>query len=723
MARSNRNRLAKQHNVQVSQLAGTNNLPSFPHITAKLLDMLDEPGVTVSELAEVIKLDPALSLNIMRLAQDRSSQIVPNVVDAASLIGRDTLAHLVRWSSTLDVFDTYSFCSPGDLTRFWAHSVKCAFLAEQLGREIGLHDSQGAFLAGLLHDIGKLILLTHYPTKYKLQFSAGNTDNRRGDEEEDLIVDEHATVGAELVRRWRHHSLLADSIHYHHHPADAVALAFPLVKVVYAANLLAKVEPLDETSFSSPELRMLELSSAQLERASGSAFKSYEETTATLGVDLTTAVKDASQAPPSHTDAHAAVTGHVRDTSLLATLSYGLLNAEEADEVIRLVEQTLHGHFDIDRVVFFLVDDEGQSLQAHGQCCSHEEELTIPLSHEKCSAVLALREERPVECFVVGGDPDISIIDEQIVRFLEKDGVVCLPMVVEGEPVGTIVLGADSSDRTALSGQKQFLDRLGKYAAHALKRCRARRGTEVPHQHDAVKSVVTLTRRAVHEVNNPLGIINNYLAVLGRKLAEHDIAHDEIRIISEEITRIKNILATLVESSKNAAVAMEPVDLNALLSDLLRLMKDDLSLHNSIHVHSNLSSSLPKTMTDKDILKQAIINLLKNSAEALSDGGNIHIETEFVAGESHENGDGKAKLIIRDDGPGIPEEVRAQLFQPFVTSKAQHEGLGLSIAHGLIKQLRGTITCDPVADSGTQFTICLPVARPDAVSHPEGASE
>jgi signal transduction histidine kinase len=118
-------------------------------------------------------------------------------------------------------------------------------------------------------------------------------------------------------------------------------------------------------------------------------------------------------------------------------------------------------------------------------------------------------------------------------------------------------------------------------------------------------------------------------------------------------------------------------------------------------------------LTDKDVLKQAVLNLLKNSAEALTDGGNIHVETEFVPGdkENHvDNGNGRAKLTIRDDGPGIPESVRDQLFQPFVTSKASHEGLGLSIAQGLIQQLHGTISCDPAAESGTQFTIWLPVA-------------
>jgi signal transduction histidine kinase/HD-like signal output (HDOD) protein len=713
MARQSRNSNAKPHNAQVSQLAGTNSLPSLPHITADLLDKLACSDVSVSELADVIKLDPALSLNVMRLAQDRSSQAVPDVANAARLVGRDTLANLVRWSSTLDVFDTYSFCSPGDLTEFWAHSMKCALLAEHLGRELEFHDPDGAFLAGQLHDIGKLLLLTYYPTKYKLRFSGSADGRQKKADPDDLVGDEHASMGAALVRRWRHHSLLADAVFYHHHPADAVARAFPLVKLVYAANLLAKADSPDKELLTRPEMGMLELSSTQLERAVDTAFSSFRKTAAGLNIDLPIAFKDASQAPPSHTDAHAAVTGHVRDTSLLATLSYGLLNAREANDVLHLVEQTLHGHFDIDRVVFFLIDRESDTLEAHGQCCSYVGELSVPLSNDSCSPVLALNKEHAVDCFVTSGNSKISIMDEQIVHFLGKEGVVCLPMVVDGAPVGTIALGINRADRAVLSGQQQLLDRLSKHAARALLNCQKQSALEVPQQQDRVESVITLTRKAVHEANNPLGIIKNYLSVLARRMAEQNIEHDEIRIIGEEIARIRNILAALVKSSKEVAVTMAPVDLNAMVDDLVRLMKQDLSEQNGIQIHSRLSSSLPMALTDKDVLKQAVLNLLKNSAEALTDGGNIHVETEFVPGdkENHvDNGNGRAKLTIRDDGPGIPESVRDQLFQPFVTSKASHEGLGLSIAQGLIQQLHGTISCDPAAESGTQFTIWLPVA-------------
>jgi putative nucleotidyltransferase with HDIG domain len=721
MARITHNPAVKLHTPLVSPVAGTDNLPTLPQITARLLDALAKPNIAVSELADIIKLDPALSLNVMRLAQsnaERSSQTVSGVADAAQLIGRDAIAHLVRWSSTLDVFNTFSFCSPGDLTDFWAHSVKSALLAEGLAREINYHDPSGAFLAGLLHDIGKLLLLSYFPTKYKLQFSNGAVDEEPLVPNENLFDDDHASAGAALVRRWRSCSLTADAIHYHHHPAEAVAQAFPLVKVVYVANLLATADPHDSAVLDRTEVRMLEMSSERLVNTVDSANSAFNELSAGLGIDLATADTSFKKTPASYTDAHASVTDHVRDASLLGALAHSLLHAEDTNEALQLVEQALHAHFDVDRVMFVLVDSSGKTLEARGQPAEDQGTLTIPLSATACSPVLALTRQHALDSFGTNKGSDYSIVDDQIIHLLGREGMFCIPMIVDNESVGTMILGVDKADLANLSGQKKLLDRLSRCAASAVRQLQSQLSQGSSAQQDSLQSVLALTRRTVHEINNPLGIINNYLSVLGKRLAKQDVAHDEIRIIKEEILRVRDILATLARSSKEASVSLMPVDLNAVLSDLLALMKEDLTEHRGIQIHSHLSPSLPNALADRDILKQAIINLLTNSAEALPDGGNIHVETSFApedgsvhhlwAGSSN-NRSGTAQLIIRDDGPGIPETIRSRLFQPFVSSKDGHEGLGLSIVHTLVERLNGTISCDPGPNSGTQFTICLPV--------------
>ena len=722
MARNVRKHAVKQNNALVSQVAGINNLPSLPNITARLLNTLAEPNVAVSDLADIIRLDPALSIKVMQLAQSiakTSSQPVPDVAKAAQLVGIDSVAQLVRWSSTLDVFNTFSFCSPRDLTDFWSHSVKCALLAEGLAQELDFHDQSSAFLSGLLHDVGKLLLLTYFPTKYKPRFSKRAESEEQSGPKESLFDDDHASAGAGLVRRWQHHSLTADAILYHHHPSEAVAGAFPLVKIVFVANLLAKTDTIDQATQDCPEIRLLELSGAQIEKTVDSAVRTLEDLSASLGIDLSTEATNSTKAPAAYTEAHTVVANHVRDTSLLGTLAHSLLYADDDTDVLRLIEQALHAHFDIDRVVFLLIDGNETTLEAHGRFCDHIGDLTIPLSCTACSPVLALTQRQVLDSFATDNGSERSIMDDQIVHLMGGEGMLCLPMIVDERPVGIIVLGIDRADLANLSAQKKLLDRFSRHAAQAIRKRRLQPPPGSAGRQDTLQSVVTLTRQAVHEVNNPLGIINNYLTVLGRRLAEHDIAHDEIRIVREEITRIRNILATLAESSRKTSVSLEPVDLNGVLSDLLILMKEDLTEHRGIQVHSKLSPSVPKTLTDKDILKQAVVNLLKNSAEALPDGGNIHVETAYAPengadheapNTSHDQRNGTAKLIIRDDGPGIPEHVRARLFQPFVTSKSGHEGLGLSIVHKLVEQLNGTISCDKQTNSGTQFTICLPVA-------------
>jgi len=381
MARITHNPAVKLHTPLVSPVAGTDNLPTLPQITAKLLNGLAKPNTEISELAGIIKLDPALSLNVMRLAQsiaERASQTVSDVADAAQVIGRDKMAHLVQWSSTLDVFNTFSFCSPSDLTAFWAHSVKSALLAEGLAREIRYHDPGGAFLAGLLHDIGKLLLLSYFPTKYKLQSLHGTVTEEPLVTNESLFDDDHASAGAALVRRWRSHSLMADAIQYHHHPAQEVTHAFPLVKVVFVANLLAKADPRDSATLESTEISMLELSTEQLNHTVDSANNALNELSADYGIDLSPADTNFTKTPAPYSDAHASVTDHVRDASLLGALAYSLLHAEETNDALQLVEQALHAHFDVERVMFVLVDSSGRTLEARGQPVENQGRLTIP---------------------------------------------------------------------------------------------------------------------------------------------------------------------------------------------------------------------------------------------------------------------------------------------------------------------------------------------------------
>ena len=163
----------------------------------------------------------------------------------------------------------------------------------------------------------------------------------------------------------------------------------------------------------------------------------------------------------------------------------------------------------------------------------------------------------------------------------------------------------------------------------------------------------------------------------------------------------------------------ELLDINALFSDIITILQKSHMAGSNIKVHQNLDPSLPSFNMDKNRLKQVFINLIKNATEALTLGGNIYISTRFASdsfvNETSQDKDvdsGYVEIMLRDDGPGIPDTLKSRLFEPFITSKgAGHAGLGLSIVYNTVKELKGTIICESDTKKGATFKILLPVQQ------------
>jgi signal transduction histidine kinase len=215
-----------------------------------------------------------------------------------------------------------------------------------------------------------------------------------------------------------------------------------------------------------------------------------------------------------------------------------------------------------------------------------------------------------------------------------------------------------------------------------------------------------------------LSIIKNYLQVLGMKMADAGLDHDEIRIVNEEITRVGQLLKQLTAFSAKEAPTLQLTDINALLSDLLTLTTDALLSKAKIQVSVDLDPNLPAIAADPNGLKQVFINLIKNAAEAMAgSGGNLEIRTRHLSpvlgGKAIHGEAGTRKyveILFRDDGPGIAESIKEKLFDPYVSTKSGfHAGLGLSVVYHTIQSLHGTITCDSAPGKGTLFLIELPV--------------
>jgi signal transduction histidine kinase len=213
------------------------------------------------------------------------------------------------------------------------------------------------------------------------------------------------------------------------------------------------------------------------------------------------------------------------------------------------------------------------------------------------------------------------------------------------------------------------------------------------------------SRRVVHEVNNPLSIIKNYLSVLDAKLARHEPVTGEMSILNEEIDRVGQLVGSLADLQPMDA-GPRPADAAKVASDVVRLFRATAFVPASVEIVLSMPEGASWIEGDADILKQILVNLVKNAVEALLEtGGRIEI-----ASRGHVNRERRLylELVVSDTGPGLSRDVLANLFSAVKSTKpGAHHGLGLSIVHSLVKKLHGDISCRS-GHTGTSFEILLP---------------
>jgi len=220
------------------------------------------------------------------------------------------------------------------------------------------------------------------------------------------------------------------------------------------------------------------------------------------------------------------------------------------------------------------------------------------------------------------------------------------------------------------------------------------------------KFVITgrIARVIAHEVRNPL---TNILLAVSQFKEEDDVAASEdsllyTDIIERNCTRINQLITELLHSTRMIELHMAPQGINELIEKALALSQDRLQL-NEIKVERTLVSPDVMINADEEKVVIAFLNIIINAIEAMVPGkGILTITTE-------RNQD-KVKLMIRDNGAGIPEEKLARLFDPFYTSKAKGTGLGLTSTQNILLNHKGTIHVDSEQGKGSVFTIALPVS-------------
>lgn len=686
------------------------NLPTLPHILLKLIETCSREDVNMKDLAKIVEKDPSLSTKILRMVNSSYysfSQKVSNFNQALSLLGIDTIRGIAISASVYQVFGGLKGTDCFNLKQFWRHSLMCAVLSNLIAKKNSYARPDEAFLSGLLHDIGKLVLLKNYPDQYVEIITESAINAHMVFQEQEKLGITHCETGARLINHWHLQSFIADAIRYHHEPVSRILDALPLVRIVYTANALCSETPGDIAAHYETAEKVFSFKQADIADLIKQAEEQVAQIARSLDIDIETKKDPESFCSEKDKEIQAYLTGQIRDISLLQGTLQNFVNACDAEAILQVACRGLQILFDINNVLFFLYDESQNILAGKSpNAAAHHDminDLIIPCQDGKSMLVAALRQSRVINSFAYRSEYALTIIDEQVIRLMGKEGIVCLPMVVRKQYVGAVVFPLDRASLVQANGQMKLLHMFINHAALALDSENIRQTQAKRVLTERMAASTAIARKVAHEVNNPLSIIKNYLKIFELRLSDQNIPIDDLSIINEEIDRVALIIDDLSDFSRPKIENLETVQVNDLLGNLVKITRDSF-LKSNIHIHLTPDALLPPLISDKNGLKQVFINLIKNASEALKNGGNILIETKYAADP------GFAEIIIRDDGPGLPEAMQSRLFEPYTSTKGEgHAGLGLSVVYSMLQELQGSITCTTGEGKGTSFSIRLPV--------------
>jgi signal transduction histidine kinase len=400
--------------------------------------------------------------------------------------------------------------------------------------------------------------------------------------------------------------------------------------------------------------------------------------------------------------------GKARQLESLIATGQALVGKLEQRELFDTLTRDAAAMMQARACAFFLFDAADESLRLasfRGEPGSLSPEGDLPL--RLCLCASAVRTKKPVSYVDIQSPEYLDLID--LPRDPTLRSVIAAPLLFEGEALGVLAVFLDRV-RVFDNDEKRLCGALASLGAVALQNSRLYsrvfKSEESLRKNERLTMLGLLAAEIAHEIRNPLTVLKLLQGGLGLEFADGDPRRTDLRVIGEKLDQLESIVTRVLNFAKAPSSLHSRHQVAEIVSDTLVLVRLKLAQGN-VRVSFEQPASAVVVEGHKGQLQQVLLNLILNSTQAMPEGGEIRIRLSQEARE----GGGVAVLDITDTGSGIPDAIRARIFDSFLTGRPDGTGLGLAIAKRVLQGHSGDIELVNSSPAGTTLRVTIPLAR------------